>query len=463
MIATSHQRYYRISSIILLWLFVVGNIHCQEVLSLSDYLRQVEQSLPSLKSAKFEPELAEAEIRNALGRFDPLLNATYSYKDYQGSDKINLLRGSIDQPLDMLFGPTISASFLRGLGTNIDPQNATTLPGETSIGVSLPLFQGIFTDPRRNSLRKAMVLPKVASAQYQIERNNSLRSAAGKYFDWVEKFAIAEVTDTILRLAERRMEMVVKRIRAGESTPIDSVEIIQEVLKRRSDNINAYRGSEQAAVDASVFLWNGDGTPVLTSYSPQRTEEFDESFQLPTDPFAAASRERPELQRIEGFQAISRLDSTLAREFLRPFVQADAALYSSNLTAMNSLNYKVGVKISQPLLFRSASAQSEIANVSVQRADLTLLMVQRQIAADVSNATIALNRSKQRLALLEQEAAAARIMVNYEQQRFSLGETNLLSVNLRERFYFDSLLRLIGAKIDVQRAIYTVKWAIGQI
>lgn len=435
----------------------------QETMLIDEYLKRVEESLPSLKSASFEPELAEAEIRNALGRFDPVLNAAYTYKSYGDADKINLLKGSVDQPLDMLFGPTLSATYMRGIGTNIDPQNATSLPGETALGLTLPLFQGIFTDPRRNSLRKAMVLPEMADAQFRMERNNALRAAAGKYLDWVEKYAISETTDSILQLAERRIEMISKRIIAGESKAIDSIEILQEVLKRRSDKLNALRGAEQAAVDASVFLWNRDGTPMLSAFKPQNLILFNMLYETPSDPVTIANSSRPELKRIQSIQSISRLDSSLAIEFLRPFVQADAMLISSNLASLSALNYKVGIKISQPLLFRSASAQSEIADVAVKRADLTVKMVERQIDADVRNATIALSRAKQRFDILLQEVATARIMVAAEQRKFLMGDSNLLNVNLRERFLLDAQLRQISAVVEVQRAIYTMKWALGQI
>ncbi|MFN5877080.1 MAG: TolC family protein, partial [Ignavibacteria bacterium] len=156
------------------------------VLTLKEFLQLVERQHPSLQSANYEPDLAEAEIRNALGRFDPVLSVDYDTKRKSGQDTFSLLDGSLELPLDMLFGPKLKADYRRGSGFQIDPENATSSAGEASVGIAMPVFQGIFTDTRRNTLRKALLRPDIAKAQFAIERNGLLRSAASRYWDWCE-------------------------------------------------------------------------------------------------------------------------------------------------------------------------------------------------------------------------------------------------------------------------------------
>ncbi|MBC8125457.1 MAG: TolC family protein, partial [Candidatus Kapabacteria bacterium] len=95
-----------------------GGARAQGTLLLDDFLRQVEVNNPALRSADFEPELAEAEVRSALGRFDPVLNIEYDYKNKNGIDKENIFGGSLELPLDMLFGPRVKANYNRGIGSN---------------------------------------------------------------------------------------------------------------------------------------------------------------------------------------------------------------------------------------------------------------------------------------------------------------------------------------------------------
>lgn len=439
-------------------------LSAQQLMTLESFLVQVERQHPSLRSATFEPELAEAEIRSALGRFDPLMNVAYEYKDKAGNDKLNLFEGSLELPLDMMFGPKLKASYTRGLGTNINPEQLTTLPGEGSLGVSLPLLQGIFTDTRRNGLRKAMLRPDLARAQYQLERNTLLRAAALRYWDWSESIAALDVADSLLQLADTRADFVKRRVRAGESAGIDTIEIAQEVQRRIGERLRALRIVEQFAIDVSVFVWNADGSaPNMSQIRP---------FPLPLDEGTAVRLEdevararalRPELQRIGVLQETSRLDSALASEFMRPYVELEAGLMSYDVSAVTKLDYKVGVRVHQPLLFRQASAQVQTAGIGVQRADLTRNLLERVIDADVANALVSVDRTRERLRAAVAEQDLARRMVDAELRRFVAGESSLLSVNLRERFYAEALLRVISARADLARAFITLRWATGTI
>jgi len=440
------------------------SVAAQQIVTLESYLQLVERQHPSLRSATFEPELAEAEIRSALGRFDPLVSMSYEYKDKSGADKLNLFEGSLELPLDMMFGPKLKASYTRGLGTNVNPEQLTTLPGEGSVGISLPVLQGIFTDARRNTLRKAMLRPDLARAQYQLERNTLLRSAALRYWDWSEALSALDVADSLLKLAQTRATFIKRRVLAGESAGIDTVEIQQEVQRRIGERLRALRIVEQFAIDVSVFVWNPDGSqPNMALLRP---------FPLPLDEGAAVRLEdqvaqaralRPELQRIGVLQETSRLDSALASEFLRPYVELEAGLMSYDVSAISRLDYKVGVRVHQPLLFRQASAQVQTAGIGVQRADLSRSLLERMVDADVANAIVSVDRTRERLQAAEQEQDLARRMVDAEQQRFLSGDSSLLAVNLRERFYAEALLRVISARADLARAFITLRWATGTI
>jgi len=443
---------------------IAGSMSAQQLVTLESYLQQVERQHPSLRAASFEPELAEAEIRSALGRFDPLLSMNYEYKDKDGSDKLNLFEGSLELPLDMMFGPKLKASYTRGLGTNVNREELTTLPGEGSLGVSLPLLQGIFTDARRNNLRKAMLHPELARAQYQLERNSLLRSAALRYWDWSEALAALDVADSLLLIAKQRADFIKRRVRAGESAGIDSVEIQQEVQRRIGERLRALRIAEQFAIDVSVFVWNPDGSiPNMGLLRPFPLPLDQGASIRPEDEYARALTLRPELQRIGVLQETSRLDSALASELLRPYVELEAGLMSYDVSAISKVDYKVGLRVHQPLLFRQANAQVQTAGIGVQRADLSRTLLERMVEADVANALISVDRTRERLTAAEEEQVLARRMVDAEQQKFVAGESSLLAVNLRERFYAEALLRVISARADLARAFITLRWATGTI
>jgi outer membrane protein TolC len=432
--------------------------------TLTEFLREVEVSHPSLRSAAFEPDFAQAEIRSALGRFDPTIDASVLYKDKDGSDKLYTIDGKVELPIDILFSPKVKAEYQRGLGFSINPETATTLPGQAALGVSLPLFQGVMTDARRNQLRRAELRPDLAQATYLQERNNVLRAAAMRYWDWSEARALVEVADSMVALAEQRADFVVRRIRAGEVPAVDSIEIMQEVFRRRGERFRDIRSAEQAAVDLAAFLFTADGLPREIVGIPERPPALDDVIGLQQRVQRAGSRDtlagkRPEVRRTDVMLSLSRVDQRLADEFMRPFVEFEAGLAAYDVSNPSSLDYKVGLAVKQPLLFRTASAGAEMAEITVQRAQWQRVLVQRLAVADVEKAEVAVQRSLQQLREATTETSYAQQMLTAEMERFRAGESSLLTVNLRERFLAEAQRRLVSSRSDCARAYVLWQWA----
>jgi outer membrane protein TolC len=445
---------------------LVGAAHAaaQSPYTLTEFLREVEVSHPSLRSAAFEPELAQAEIRSALGRFDPTLDASVMYKDKDGADKLYTIDGKVELPLDMMFGPKVKAEYQRGLGFSVNPETSTSLPGQAALGVSLPLFQGIMTDARRNQLRRAELRPDLAQATYLQERNNVLRAAATRYWDWAEALSLVEVADSMVALAEQRADFVARRIKAGEAPAVDSIEIMQEVFRRRGERFRDIRVAEQAAVDLAAFLFTAEGLPRQIIGVPERPPVLADVIRLQQQVQGAGSRDtlagkRPEVKRTDVLLSLTRVDLRLADEFLRPFVEFEAGLAAYDVSKASSLDYKVGLAVKQPLLFRTASAGAEMAEITVQRAQWQRVLVQRLTVADIEKAEVAVQRSLQQLREATIETSYAQQMLTAEMDRFRAGESALLTVNLRERFLAEAQRRLVSARSDCARSYVLWQWA----
>lgn len=433
------------------------------VLTLKEFLQLVERQHPSLQSANYEPDLAEAEIRNALGRFDPVLSVDYDTKRKSGQDKFSLLDGSLELPLDMLFGPKLKADYRRGSGFQIDPENATSSAGEASVGIAMPVFQGIFTDTRRNTLRKALLRPDIAKAQFAIERNGLLRSAAIRYWDWCEATEQLAVADSLFKISLNRLDFVRRRAKAGETPSIDTIEALQETLRRQGERVRAERIEQQSYIDMSSFLWDARQPIRLSSYTCEPLTVTDDGLPIVDSSVYIARMLRPELQRASFMVETSRFDSSLAAEYMRPFVEVSAGLVSYDVSESGKLDYKLGLKVQQPLFFRQAAAQMQTSSIAVDRAELSMLLAQRLVEIDAQNAVIGLAKAYERLNLAEQEVDAANAMVEAEQVKFKAGDSSQIIVNLRERFLGEALQRLVSAKADVLRAKINLSWATGVI
>lgn len=433
------------------------------ILTFEQFLQRVERFHPTVLAANYEPDIAEAEIRSALGRFDPLLSLNYDSKLKSGSDKATTVEGSIELPLDMMFGPKLKADYRRGLGFQLDPENRTSSSGEATVGIALPVFQGIFTDARRNALRKALIRPDIARAQFRIDRNTLIRSAALRYWDWCEAIEQRRVVDTLVQIARNRLAFVARRASFGENAKIDSVEAFQEVLRREGDRIRAERIEQQAFVDMNAFVWDDQQPVQLRQFDSEPLPDSTSTPLVLDSALQIALSTRPEILRASLMIETFRFDSSLASEFMRPFVEVNAGLVNYDVSNPGTLDYKVGLKIHQPLLFRQAAAQVQTTSIAVDRAELTLSLIQRMVEIDAQNAIISYQKAQERVRIARSELLAAHQMVDAEQAKFIAGDSDLLRVNIRERLLAESLQRYVSARSDVVRAKVILSWAIGVI
>jgi outer membrane protein TolC len=433
-------------------------------LRLDAFLERVLRANPQIRALGLEDERAVAGLLDARGGFDPLLLSGYEYKTEEDKDKLNVLRSGLSLPFDVLMSPSLTLDYRRGLGSSVDPSVATSFDGETRLGLTLTPLQGLFTNKRRATLQKARLEPRRANAIQAAGRNLLLLEATGAFWSWTEANRVLQINRDLLDLAVRRLDFVRRRARVGEAAAIDSVEAELSVVSRQGKVAEAVRKAEQAGVKLSVFLWEADGTPAAFDFAPPPVP----SLPTVTDEAVRAAAERaltrrPELQEIGVKLEQLRVEQRLARERLRPklLLEAQAVAYDADFG--ETADVKFGLKIDQPLLFRSARGTVENARVDVLQLDFKRDLTERKVLADVDVAVVALRQAERRVAIAERRVTLARRLQEAEQRRFELGESTLFLVNQREQAFAQAREELVTAQADVLRAYAAYQWSTGII
>ncbi|MDX2129298.1 MAG: TolC family protein [Chloroherpetonaceae bacterium] len=439
------------------------NKSASDSLSLNAFLDAVLLANPQSLAASLETRFGDAQLLGAQGGFDPFFNADYERKTKAGTATVDFINAGVELPIATLFGPKLFAKYTRGIGSRIDNQFRTEEDGEASFGLKLPLFQGIFTDKRRASLAKGEISKERAEYLKQELQFDLLLAASSVYWDWSEAYAQYDVIEKLFNIATERARAITERARRGESAAIDTIEALQEVEKRRGDMLKARRKAESSSIKLSIFLWNEDGSQRPLNAAPYALPAV---FQLTS---AEIERDRNQVlkRRPEAFQLeldiqAANVDLDFSREFLRPNISAEIQAMQYKFNSIGLTDYKVGLNISQPLFFREASAQEELAQIKVQRTVLKRLELERKILAEVDDAISELNRALERIDAAEREVKYAQLVQQGELRRFTAGESSLLILNLRERATATAQSGLVSAKADYFRALSLYLWSTGR-
>jgi outer membrane protein TolC len=453
---------------------VASQADSARVLTFADFSRRVQAAHPVARQAALAREQAREELRVARGAFDPTLSATVDQKSFGGTMYYNYAEAEVKLPTP--FGSDVKLAYQRSLGRYIandrrtgDPLDAAANPGIFKLGLSVPIGQRIITDERRTALAQARALQGAADADQNAAVNKLLLDAAKAYAAWYEADRRRGVAHEGVSLAEFRLRAVRARVASGEAAAIDTIEALLEVQRRQVQRYEAEQAYYGAALDAASYLWDDAGRPadlpadVAPSIRGIEAERVD-STRLP-DWLELAARRHPDVRRIA-----ARVDQAEAQ---RLFVMQQAIPFAE--LSLNSVaqqerfglltrgdrvddNYVVGGTVRTPLLFMKERGRYAIADQRLDQQRLEQTRVRRAVEFDVRQAVFDLSTAFAVLELQRQAVRQARQLLAGETRRFESGESQLLTVNLRERLVLEEELKLasLEAKYAAVRAALAV-------
>lgn len=434
----------------------VGALATAGVLDLDEVLGSIDR-FPATVAAAEERRIAAGESLAARGSFDPVVRAR-GLVDVIGYYRNQVFDVSIEAPTP-LWGATFIAGYRVGLGDFpiYDGKLATNASGEVRAGLSLPLLRNGPIDRRRANIERAKVGERIADEGVRLQRLELERAAMARYWEWVGAGFRWRIARDLLALAEARQAQLVARVAAGDIPDIERLENERALRQREAQVVAARRGVEQAAIELAVFLrdQNGGPLPPPVTRLPDRLQE-PASASLPIESAVLDSlRLRPERRRLSLFVEQQDVERRFARNQLLPGVDVFGLVsrdFGAGEKSRSQTELELGIQVDLALLFRGARGRLEVAEGQLARANAQLRLLERRIEAEVRDISSALRAGRERLALVRRELELATALAKAELERFELGDSTLLLVNLREQAAAEAGVREVDAMVDLHRA-----------
>jgi outer membrane protein TolC len=458
------------AALLALTLVGVGDARATEAARGPLSTREVTQSaiarFPLVIAAMVEQEGAEGELRAAEGGFDPTLRAagTVALGGYPNR-RVDVV---VEQPTP-LWGASLFAGYRLGLGQvpAYDEKLLTNRWGEVRGGARVPLLRDGAIDRRRAAIERAghgVSIARLSAVQQKIE---VVRLAEQRYWDWVASGRRVAVASAWLGLATGRDADLAARVESGDLPEVERAENERAILQRKALLAAADRALIEAANDLSLFLRDEAGMPVTPPAARMPADLPEPPAMSPArasaDEAAALAR-RPEVGRLEAQAAQARVDLELTRNQRLPAVDVLVA-GSSDLGPGDASRakpvFEATVVLDVPLPGRAPEGRAQAARASVARLEAQARLSRDRVVVEVRNAAATVEAARQRAALAKRELEVARALAQGELERFRLGESTLLVVNLREQASAEAALRHIDALADYQKALTTYRAATG--
>lgn len=407
------------------------------VLTYNEYLGYVKKFHPMVKSANLQVNSAQANLMMARGGFDPKIEVDFDQKHFKDKEYYSLFNSSFKIPT--WYGIEIKAGFDNSERMYVNPQNTLPNQGLTSLGINVPIGQGLLINQRMADLRKAKIQLQLSEAERKMQAIEVLYDASVAYFNWKRNYNEVELYKNFLKNAEIRFDGIEQLIKNGDKPAIDSVEAGIIVRNRQLSLEESQLKLAKAKLELANFLWLDNNVPLELQDTIIPEENLEQTIKetLRTNDLMLANpsiENHPKIDALENKIGILEIDRKLKANQLLPKIDLGYHYLSEPdaFSTTNFNNYKVGVNFSFPIFLRKERGSLKITEFKLQdiRYELNLQKVQltNKINAQQTEISV-LERQRKLISSLVNDYS---IMLNSEERLFSFGESSIFLVNSRE-------------------------------
>lgn len=404
-----------------------------EVLTFEAFIGIVRDNHPMVRSAGLVVGMAEARVTEARGAFDPKLEAAAEEKTFGNNVYYQHRSGLFRIPT--WYGVEVQAGFENNDGYYLNPENTVPDNGLASVGIKVPIGQGLFINQRMADLRMAKLNLNLSRADQRLRAAEALHRAATAYFVWKRQYAEAEVYRNFYEVAKIRRQGIITLIEQGDKPAIDSIEAGITEKSRLLSYEEAQLKLIKARLDLSNFLWSGNVPVELTEAAvPEDDVASRVAPVLKTDALEFAVDSHPKITMLRTKADILEVERRLKANSLLPKLDLGYSYLSERweVNGNPQENYKVTATFGFPIFLRKERGALKLAKLKLQDARLGIEMEKLELTNKVEavrSEIRSLDRQKQ---LATSVVSDHTRMVQAEERMFSLGESSLFLINTRE-------------------------------
>ncbi|WP_339836547.1 TolC family protein [uncultured Flavobacterium sp.] len=446
--------------IIYLVLFFTSFLFAQEKnlkeFSYNEYLGYVKKFHPLVKQANLKLNEAQALLMQSRGAFDPKLEAEYNEKQFSDKNYYSIFNGSFKIPT--WYGIEIKAAFDNNEGIYVNPDMTLPNSGLTSLGITVPIGQGLFINQRMADLKNAKLQQTVNEAERNIEATDVLHKASLAYFEWKKNFSEVVLYEDYLKNAITRYKGVLKLIEQGDKPAIDSTEAGITVKSRRLNLESSKLKLQKSRLDLSNYLWLENNVPI----------ELDENL-LPEMTLSNTIKETLEINNLINFEInnhpkinalstkidILKTEQKLSANMLLPKLDLSYN-YISEPSAFDNYrfeDYKVGVNFSFPIFLRKERAKLKLAKLKVQDSEFTLASERVSLKNKIEAQQVEITSLEKQISINTELVESYNTMLSGEERLFTLGESSIFLINSRENSLVSSQINVLKLENEFYNSI----------
>lgn len=452
------------SKLIYFILFICSNLsvfgqNTMTEFSFNEFLGYVKKYHPLVKQADLKLNEAQANLMLARGAFDPKIEVEYNEKQFKTSEYYSILNSSFKIPT--WYGIELKAGFDNAEGIYVNPENTLPNSGLTSLGIAVPIGQGLFINQRMADIRKAKIARNLNAAERNLQAIEIIYEAAVSYMNWKRSFEEVKLYENYIQNALIRYKGIATLINEGDKPAIDSIEAGIVVKTRQLNLEDAKLKLIKAKLELSNYLWLENNIP-LELNDNLRPEDFltntiKETLQI--NELAPIDLDNhPKIKALDAKIAMLKVDRKLKANALLPKLDLSYNYLSepSYIDNYRFEDYKIGLNFSFPLFLRKERGSLKLADLKIKDSEFNLQFERKNLENKIKS------QQQEIVSLEKQQEYNDKLvkdftkLLNAEDRLFEMGESSLFIINSRENSLVSSQLNEIALENRYLNAIISI-------
>jgi outer membrane protein TolC len=427
--------------------------------SFNEFLGYVKKYHPLVKQADLKLNEAQANLMLARGAFDPKIEVEYNEKQFKTSEYYSILNSSFKIPT--WYGIELKAGFDNAEGIYVNPENTLPNSGLTSLGIAVPIGQGLFINQRMADIRKAKIARNLNAAERNLQAIEIIYEAAVSYMNWKRSFEELKLYENYIQNALIRYKGIATLINEGDKPAIDSIEAGIMVKTRQLNLEDAKLKLTKAKLELSNYLWLENNIPlelndnlrpeVFLTNTIKETLQINELAPIDLD-------NHPKIKALDAKIAMLKVDRKLKANALLPKLDLSYNYLSepSYIDNYRFEDYKIGLNFSFPLFLRKERGSLKLADLKIKDSEFNLQFERKNLENKIKS------QQQEIVSLEKQQEYNDKLvkdfskLLNAEDRLFEMGESSLFIINSRENSLVSSQLNEIALENRYLNAIISI-------
>ncbi len=442
-------------------------VSAQEVVPLSQIVRNMLLYHPQALEAKYRVDQAGAELLKARGMFDPVVDFQWNQKNYEAKNYYQIGRSEIKIPTPL--GIDIKTGYETNRGLFLNPESNTPAGGLLYAGLSASLLQGLVIDERRAGRKMAEIGMNIADEGLNVNNNNLVYQSVLHYLGWTQSYKSVILFRQAVGNVNQRLQAVRNQVLSGDRPGIDTVEVnIQRQLLEISLQ-EAEASLVQNRTMLNTFIWNVGLENVGLSPNDIPEEKIDTVGNVTSDiTLETLVQNHPELRQYNLKLDQMDVERRLKTDKLKPNVVLSynplfEPVSESLVNNVTFENFKFGVSLYMPLYLRKERGDIRLINSKMNEVKMINLDKTTNIMAKYQAYVVEYNNVRRQLQILEETVILYRQMYEAEIQLFEIGESSLFLVNTREQNLIQSEIKRLELEIKMYKAYFGIFYVSGAL